>query len=613
MAARGGAVLDERLCEAEHSMDDLYTAVGGFRDDGDYQETTRYAPGSPIPRRSPMLRPKPRHGHVSAGWSPQPNIAADEEPRFGRRSPMVFEPLPTLGSADGESSQMLSMAGQITAQELRQRRGMMLTDVQACEAGMATNDPELMIRATVKVFVTQVTPSYTMPWSRGEETRSTGSGFVVTLPPLDAGLKLHPDALAAQPAGRIIVTNAHVVENHSLVQVRKAGYAEKYVARVVVIGHDVDLALLQVLDPSFWEGAPEVRLGTGIPKLASEVVAVGFPVGGDDVSATRGVVSRILVGGLTDNLCVQIDAAINPGNSGGPVFDGSGHLVGVAFSGLMNSNNIGYIIPLPVVQTFLLQFRTHGTYTGKCSDCFEIQSMENKALREKSMLSPKTSGVMLSRVPPESAMHGTLDVRDILMQVDGVAIANDGTIQLPDTQDLVRVTFSYLVYRAPRDHPLKLTILRKGEVLQLSVPAKPQPELLLACKQPLPKPTYLVVGGLVFVPLMSPYEALVPRRKMDAVLRKPAFEGQQVVVLLMVLRAEVNVGYEDLSGRLEELNGEKVQSLSQLKQQVERQTGGNFVFRLESGEMIVMSAEKVWRSEPEIFTTHCIPQRANID
>jgi len=220
---------------------------------------------------------------------------------------------------------------------------------------------------------------------------------------------------------------------------------------------------------------------------------------------------------------------------------------------------------------------------------------------------------MLSRVPPESAMHGTLDVRDILMQVDGVAIANDGTIQLPDTQDLVRVTFSYLVYRAPRDHPLKLTILRKGEVLQLSVPAKPQPELLLACKQPLPKPTYLVVGGLVFVPLMSPYEALVPRRKMDAVLRKPAFEGQQVVVLLMVLRAEVNVGYEDLSGRLEELNGEKVQSLSQLKQQVERQTGGNFVFRLESGEMIVMSAEKVWRSEPEIFTTHCIPQRANID
>ena len=40
--------------------------------------------------------------------------------------------------------------------------------------------------------------------------------------------------------------------------------------------------------------------------------------------------------------------------------------VGVAFSGLMNSNNIGYIIPLPVVQAFLLQFRTHGACTAKC-------------------------------------------------------------------------------------------------------------------------------------------------------------------------------------------------------------------------------------------------------
>ena len=117
-----------------------------------------------------------------------------------------------------------------------------------------------------------------------------------------------------------------------------------------------------------------------LPKLASSVVAIGFPIGGDDVSATRGVVSRILVGGLTDNLCVQIDAAINPGNSGGPVFDpATGALVGVAFSGLANSNNIGYIIPLPVVHSFLLNFRRNGAYTGKCSDCFEIQSMENEA------------------------------------------------------------------------------------------------------------------------------------------------------------------------------------------------------------------------------------------
>jgi len=316
---------------------------------------------------------------------------------------------------------------------------------------------------------------------------------------------------------------------------------------------------------------------------------------------------------LTDNLCVQIDAAINPGNSGGPVFDSTGRLVGVAFSGLMNANNVGYIIPLAVLHSFILNFRRGGVYTGKCSDCFEIQSMENETLRRRFGLADKDSGVMLSHIPPESAVHGELRVRDILMEVDGVPIANDGTIQLPGTHDLIRVTFSYLVYRVPCGHQLQLTVLRDRERREFTVEARAQPELLLICKQPLPKPSYLVLGGLVFVPLMSPYEALVPRRKLDAVLRKPNFEGEQIVVLLMVLRAEVNVGYEELLGLVDSFNGDRVHSLRELKERAEATKEGNLQFRLESGEMIVLSARKVWESEPAIFRTHRIPHRASAD
>ena len=287
-------------------------------------------------------------------------------------------------------------------------------------------------------------------------------------------------------------------------------------------------------------------------------------------------------------------------------------MVGVAFSGLMNANNVGYIIPLPVVHTFLQNFRRHGEYTGKCSDCFEIQSMENVALRRAFGLH-KASGVMLSRVPPESNVHGVLMVRDILLELDGVPIGNDGTVQLPGTHDLVRVTFSYLVYRAARGHPLKLTVLRQHERTTFTVPAMPQPELLLVCKQPLPQPTYLVVGGLVFVPLMSPYEALIPRRKLDAVLKRPSFDGQQIVCLLMILRAEVNVGYEEQVGQLAQLNGVPVKSLRTLWEQVEAITEGPLVFRLDSGEMIVMDAAKCWASEADIFRNHRITRRCNLE
>ena len=204
-------------------------------------------------------------------------------------------------------------------------------------------------------------------------------------------------------------------------------------------------------------------------------------------------------------------------------------------------------------------------------------------------------------------------MRDILLELDGVPIGNDGTIQLPGTHDLVRVTFSYLVYRAARGHPLKLTVLRQHERREFTVPAMPQPELLLVCKQPLPKPSYLIVGGLVFVPLMSPYEALVPRRKLDSVLKRPAFEGEQIVCLLMILRAEVNVGYEEQVGQLSQLNGVHIKSLRDLKEQVEVVSSGPMCFRLDSGEMIVMDAAKCWESEAAIFRNHRITSRASPD
>ena len=208
-------------------------------------------------------------------------------------------------------------------------------------------------------------------------------------------------------------------------------------------------------------------------------------------------------------------------------------------------------------------------------------------------------------------------MRDILLEVDGVPIANDGTIQLPGTQDLVRVTFSYLVYRAPLGQPIRFVVLRDKQRLSLTIPAKPQPELLLACKQPLPKPAFVVVGGLVFVPLMSVYESLIPRLKLDSVLRQPAVEGEQVVLLLMVLRAEINIGYEELAGQLASLNGEKVRSLRWLLERVEQieteQPKGNLTFRLESGEMIVLPIAKWRETEEEIFATHCIAHRASAD
>ena len=50
----------------------------------------------------------------------------------------------------------------------------------------------------------------------------------------------------------------------------------------------------------------------------------GYPMGGDSLSITKGIVSRVVMTRYTHAsnklLGIQIDAAINPGNSGGPAF-----------------------------------------------------------------------------------------------------------------------------------------------------------------------------------------------------------------------------------------------------------------------------------------------------
>lgn len=65
---------------------------------------------------------------------------------------------------------------------------------------------------------------------------------------------------------------------------------------------------------------------------------------------------------------MQIDAAINSGNSGGPAFNDKGNCVGIAFQSLKHDDaeNIGYVIPTPVIMHFIKDYEKNGSYTGNC-------------------------------------------------------------------------------------------------------------------------------------------------------------------------------------------------------------------------------------------------------
>lgn len=75
----------------------------------------------------------------------------------------------------------------------------------------------------------------------------------------------------------------------------------------------------------------------------------------------------------------QIDAAINSGNSGGPAFNDKGKCVGIAFQSLKHEDveNIGYVIPTPVIMHFIKDYEKNGAYTGN-SGVHQLISLKNR-------------------------------------------------------------------------------------------------------------------------------------------------------------------------------------------------------------------------------------------
>jgi len=200
------------------------------------------------------------------------------------------------------------------------------------------------------VFITANVTQAASPFAPEQEGQSTGSGFVIG-------------------KGGSIVTNAHVVEGASRVNVR---FGDKRTAVARVAGRDLstDLALLLV-DPQGLDLKPlELGSSKGV-QVGDPTFAIGNPFGLDR-TLTTGVVSALqrsipsLQPGFTINNVIQTDAAINPGNSGGPLIDARGKVIGVNSqieTGGSGGGNvgIGFAVPVDTAKEVIPQLRRGGS------------------------------------------------------------------------------------------------------------------------------------------------------------------------------------------------------------------------------------------------------------
>jgi S1-C subfamily serine protease len=450
--------------------------------------------------------------------------------------------------------------------------------------------------AVVKIFVTKNQMDYYRPWQAKGSSSTSGSGCVIS--------------------GNRILTNAHVVSDSTFIQVRKESNPQKYTAQLEAVGNDCDLAILTVKDPTFFEGIAPLSLGD-LPQLQDAVSVIGFPLGGDKLSITEGVVSRIeiitYVQSAKKLLGVQIDAAINPGNSGGPVFL-NGEVVGIAMQVISNGQNIGYMIPTPIIRHFLSDLED-GRYDGFPTLGVEFHNTENKTLREYYNVEDNAGGVLISNVLPYSAADDILQEGDIMLSVNGVPIGMDGTFEFRPNE---RLGLSYLINSQQVGEKVSLEIFRKGKRKTVEA-AFDTFEGLVPAPQHFEKPPYYIFGGMIFTVLSSDllqswgnnWWEKAPLDFLHYLIGKGRLNEahmKEVVVMLGVLPDDINAGYHGFNNLIiQKVNGRTFKSFKEFVLLLEKNRQEYTYIETDEHYSIILKTSEIAVADKGILERNNIP------
>lgn len=274
--------------------------------------------------------------------------------------------------------------------------------------------------------------------------RSGGSGFIIS-----------PDGY--------IVTNNHVIEGATRVQVQYGDEGRSVTAKVIGTDPATDLALLKI----DVEGTlPTVPLGDSTAiRVGDWALAIGNPLQFEN-TLTVGVISAknrsLGISQTTQSFenFIQTDAAINYGNSGGPLLNINGEAIGINTAIRASAQNLGFATPVNVLKRILPQLREKGSVTRSYIG-INVRDVDQD--RAEAFNLPSISGAFVEAVttgaPAEKAgvLHG-----DVVVKVDDVEVRR--------TRDLI----DYVSDQTPGTR-VRLEVIRDGQRRNLNAVTAQRP------------------------------------------------------------------------------------------------------------------------------------------
>jgi len=448
----------------------------------------------------------------------------------------------------------------------------------SCEKGMTAEDvvPTSMMtwmelqksihNSIVKVVCDVATFNWFEPYKAPELSSASGSGFFIN----EEG---------------DIVTNFHVVDQARLVQIEiPALGAERLEVEIVGVSPERDLALLS-LTPQAKEKIKK-ELDGRIPFLrlsdsdtvarGQDVLALGYPLGFQALKSTQGIVSGRERVGSINRLCIEITAPINPGSSGGPAINSAGEVIGINFSGRLEAQNVGYVIPINDVKNIIKDLYKIRLLKNPCLGCF-FESVGEDML--KYLNNPVNGGIYVTEIIKN--MLGDkigIKVGDLIVELNGFAIDRFGLVNVPWDEDKISVID--IVNRLEIGDKLNVGFYRDGERKEISCIL--EPPFLSPIRYQYPgyeTIDYETIAGMVVMELTQNHISLLAEHEHGLYAYELPENQHEPVLLISYIQPTSLMSKLMLifSGMIiKEVNGQPVKSLKDFRTAVRESKKTNF-------------------------------------
>lgn len=442
----------------------------------------------------------------------------------------------------------------------------------------------------VEIEITRKSYDYQIPWViRNSQTRK--NGIVI--------------------ADQQILTTADGLSGQYLCRIRKGGVSKQYTATLSWVDYYNNLAVLNVDDPDFWTGMQPVNHIDKLP-LSGNLQVYRWRSGRIESRAAE--IIRLYIGTSKTSYIqhLKLSASCEIDSAGwSEVVIHQGQLIGLTTS---SANKKLTILPAPVIQSVLAGRKLDDDPGAACFD-FRWMGTKNPALAQSKGFKQNEAGVVITEVGARRLADTTLHAGDILFEIDGFEIDNEGKFVDPDYGRLSMNGLATRAHTAGQSIPMKVWREGREWTVDYLLPRADFDKSLIPERRYDRSPSYLMAGGLVFQPLDGPLLSAHGKNKpilLDYYSATADHARDGLVVLTMVLPDDYNRGYE--SARLlivDTINGHAISRLDDVLAALDAPEAGYHRIRFvhdEALQHMIVDAASMPEATARIQQHYRIPQ-----